>query len=372
MATRDGAAAIGRDDLGALEPGRWADLVHVDLADPAFVDPADDVQLLSNLVWAAGARLVRDVWVAGRAGAGRRRTRPAWTARPRPATSARSPPASTPDPRVGTFSGERMHAQSYARVGRNWRARCTISGSAASARSARSAMRKRPQGTESSALRVTTPRRRKASWSSFSSRAGPYRSWASTTTTIQPRRFEVAQSGFVGLDASDMRGVAVVLDRDTQLLASRGRGDTARAVESRTGSWPRHRKPEVDDHARAASSPRATRRGRSPGRRVSYRCACRADRAVPAAAPAAGGRNAGRFVLGQPGEGLVDHGERLRRPDRAQQVDDDSFQPENRQTDAAPRDPRRARSRCGRRCRRDRPYGVRTAARGGPVSAGAP
>ena len=59
------AAAIGRDDLGALEPGRWADLVHVDLADPAFVDPADDAQLLSNLVWAGGARLVRDVWVAG-------------------------------------------------------------------------------------------------------------------------------------------------------------------------------------------------------------------------------------------------------------------------------------------------------------------
>jgi 5-methylthioadenosine/S-adenosylhomocysteine deaminase len=65
MATREGAAAIGRDDLGALERGRWADLVHLDLADPAFVDPADDVQLLSNLVWAGGARLVRDVWVAG-------------------------------------------------------------------------------------------------------------------------------------------------------------------------------------------------------------------------------------------------------------------------------------------------------------------
>jgi 5-methylthioadenosine/S-adenosylhomocysteine deaminase len=65
MATRDGAAAIGRDDLGALEPGRRADLVHVDLGDPAFVDPADDAQLLSNLVWAGGARLVRDVWVSG-------------------------------------------------------------------------------------------------------------------------------------------------------------------------------------------------------------------------------------------------------------------------------------------------------------------
>lgn len=65
MATRDGAAAIGRDDLGALEPGRWADLVHVDLADPVFTDPGDDAQLLSNLVWAGGARLVRDVWVGG-------------------------------------------------------------------------------------------------------------------------------------------------------------------------------------------------------------------------------------------------------------------------------------------------------------------
>ncbi|MHA6785769.1 amidohydrolase family protein [Pseudonocardia saturnea] len=65
MATRDGADAIGRDDLGALEPGRWADLVHVDLDDPVFTDPADDAQLLSNLVWAGGARLVRDVWVQG-------------------------------------------------------------------------------------------------------------------------------------------------------------------------------------------------------------------------------------------------------------------------------------------------------------------
>jgi 5-methylthioadenosine/S-adenosylhomocysteine deaminase len=65
MATRDGAAVIGRDDLGAIEPGRWADLVHVDLDDPTFVAPEDDAQLLSNLVWAGGSRLVRDVWVAG-------------------------------------------------------------------------------------------------------------------------------------------------------------------------------------------------------------------------------------------------------------------------------------------------------------------
>jgi 5-methylthioadenosine/S-adenosylhomocysteine deaminase len=65
LATRHGAAAIGRSDIGALEPGRWADLVHLRLDDPAFVGSADDASLLSNLVWAGGGRLVRDVWVAG-------------------------------------------------------------------------------------------------------------------------------------------------------------------------------------------------------------------------------------------------------------------------------------------------------------------
>jgi 5-methylthioadenosine/S-adenosylhomocysteine deaminase len=69
LATRDGAAAIGRDDLGALEPGRWADVVHLSTDDPAFLhlDPGDggDAAVLSNLVWSAGGRLVRDVWVAG-------------------------------------------------------------------------------------------------------------------------------------------------------------------------------------------------------------------------------------------------------------------------------------------------------------------
>ncbi|GAA3534196.1 amidohydrolase [Amycolatopsis ultiminotia] len=67
MATRGGADALGRADLGVLEPGRWADLVHVDLDDPAFAAGLDvpDEHLLSNLVWAAGSRRVRDVWVAG-------------------------------------------------------------------------------------------------------------------------------------------------------------------------------------------------------------------------------------------------------------------------------------------------------------------
>ncbi|RZS37703.1 5-methylthioadenosine/S-adenosylhomocysteine deaminase [Herbihabitans rhizosphaerae] len=67
LATRGGAEAASREDIGALEPGRWADVVHVDVDDlafPAGVDVPDD-QLLANLVWSAGSRTVRDVWVAG-------------------------------------------------------------------------------------------------------------------------------------------------------------------------------------------------------------------------------------------------------------------------------------------------------------------
>jgi len=67
LATRGGAMAIGRDDIGALRPGAWADLVHLDADVPAFAGGLDvgDGQLLANLVWGGGSRGVRDVWVAG-------------------------------------------------------------------------------------------------------------------------------------------------------------------------------------------------------------------------------------------------------------------------------------------------------------------
>ncbi|UVS82650.1 amidohydrolase [Actinokineospora sp. UTMC 2448] len=67
LATRGGAAALHRDDIGTLAEGAWADMVHVGVDDPAFAGGLDvsDEQLLANLVWAAGSRTVNDVWVAG-------------------------------------------------------------------------------------------------------------------------------------------------------------------------------------------------------------------------------------------------------------------------------------------------------------------
>jgi 5-methylthioadenosine/S-adenosylhomocysteine deaminase len=64
LATRDGARALGLDgECGTLEPGKSADVVLLDLADPAL-GPGGDVA--TRIVYAAGREHVRHVLVAGR------------------------------------------------------------------------------------------------------------------------------------------------------------------------------------------------------------------------------------------------------------------------------------------------------------------
>jgi 5-methylthioadenosine/S-adenosylhomocysteine deaminase len=62
-ATLGGARALGRDDIGRIEPGAKADLVLIDLDDPSMM-PANDP--LKCLVFTAADRAVRDVFVDGR------------------------------------------------------------------------------------------------------------------------------------------------------------------------------------------------------------------------------------------------------------------------------------------------------------------
>lgn len=63
MATINGAKALGRVDLGSLEPGKKADIVLLDL-DDARTQPIHD--LVSNIVFSSSARQVRHVFVNGR------------------------------------------------------------------------------------------------------------------------------------------------------------------------------------------------------------------------------------------------------------------------------------------------------------------
>ncbi len=64
LATRQGARAIGIDDVGELRPGFWADMIRLDLDQPAF-QPGLDGELFSHVIWAASAEHVTDVWVGG-------------------------------------------------------------------------------------------------------------------------------------------------------------------------------------------------------------------------------------------------------------------------------------------------------------------
>jgi 5-methylthioadenosine/S-adenosylhomocysteine deaminase len=66
LATAGGAAALGRPDIGALAPGRWADLIRLDLDDPGFVPVLSDGDLAAHAVWSASRAAIRDVWVAGK------------------------------------------------------------------------------------------------------------------------------------------------------------------------------------------------------------------------------------------------------------------------------------------------------------------
>lgn len=65
LATSGGAAALGRDDIGTLEAGRWADIIHLDTDTTAFVPVTAELDLVSHVLWSASSRHVRDVWVAG-------------------------------------------------------------------------------------------------------------------------------------------------------------------------------------------------------------------------------------------------------------------------------------------------------------------
>ncbi len=62
LATSSAATAVGLDDVGHLSPGARADIIRVDLDQPAF-QPLED--LTAQLVFAGSSRWVTDVWVDG-------------------------------------------------------------------------------------------------------------------------------------------------------------------------------------------------------------------------------------------------------------------------------------------------------------------
>lgn len=65
MATVNGARSLGVD-AGAIRPGAWADLITIDLDDLTLCGAAPET-MLAHLVFDAHPRVVRDVFVGGRA-----------------------------------------------------------------------------------------------------------------------------------------------------------------------------------------------------------------------------------------------------------------------------------------------------------------
>ena len=66
MVTSEAAAALGRDDIGALVPGRRADMIRISL-DPVSAEPIlEPGDAATHLIWSASGRDVTDVWVGGR------------------------------------------------------------------------------------------------------------------------------------------------------------------------------------------------------------------------------------------------------------------------------------------------------------------
>jgi 5-methylthioadenosine/S-adenosylhomocysteine deaminase len=64
LATRGGGEALGLP-VGALEPGRPADVIRLRVDDPRFTPSVNQAELLGHLVWAGAGYLVTDVWVGG-------------------------------------------------------------------------------------------------------------------------------------------------------------------------------------------------------------------------------------------------------------------------------------------------------------------
>ena len=67
MTTAGAAEVMGRDDLGRLAPGCWADMMTLSAAEPALHPViADEDDALSRIVWSGSPGAISAVWVAGR------------------------------------------------------------------------------------------------------------------------------------------------------------------------------------------------------------------------------------------------------------------------------------------------------------------